>query len=79
MNAVLLIELAEAKARLAIPATCTWNEDSNGIWYTACDKAWEMYESTPEQSGYKFCPSCGRQIAATRYIEPEPDDDEVQP
>ncbi len=71
----------QAEAALAAAKPCVWSEDSNGIWYTACNDAWEMSEGTPERSGYKHCPKCGNLIIADPWVEPvEPDEpDEPEP
>ena len=45
---------------------CFWeasaNRDEDPAWGTACGEVFVMAEGTPSQNGYKFCPSCGREI-----------------
>lgn len=46
----------------ALPETCTWTQDADGIWYTSCGQAQEFTTGTLEENGYRFCPYCGNGI-----------------
>ena len=57
-------ELAEVKARNAFP--CTWTEDEDGSWETACDHLHLFYGGGPVENEYIFCPYCGQKIKERR-------------
>ena len=41
----------------------TYNEDGHWeYWDTSCGKAFLFSEGTPEDSGFKFCPYCGKEL-----------------
>lgn len=48
------------------PETCTWTEieDEDGNYYEAsCNGEWhEFIEGAPEDSGFDFCPFCGKPL-----------------
>ena len=55
---------------------CTWEEDCEGYWNTACDNMFTLEEGTPEENQMKFCCYCGRPLKQRRYkgsIETEVD------
>lgn len=43
---------------------CEWKlEDAEGNLYaTGCENRQLIFEGTPEENGYKYCPYCGRKI-----------------
>lgn len=47
--------------------TCTWREDEDGIWKTACDHLFEVLEGTPEENDMKFCCYCGKALAQRTF------------
>ena len=48
---------------------CTWTEDDEGNWATACDNLHVFFEGGPSENGYKWCPYCGRAVASERGDE----------
>jgi len=52
---------------------CTWSEDSDGVWQTACGGAFNFFEDGPTENGAKFCPYCGSEIVARKYQEDKDD------
>lgn len=44
--------------------SCEWKlEDSeSNLYVTACENRQLIFEGTPEENGYKYCPYCGRKI-----------------
>jgi len=44
---------------------CTWREDEDGIWNTACGKLWELTTGDPPAAHDMFyCHHCGRRLVA---------------
>ena len=45
---------------------CEWKlEDSeSNLYVTECENRHLIFEGTPEENGYKYCPYCGRKIKA---------------
>lgn len=43
---------------------CEWKlEDSeSNLYVTECENRQLIFEGTPEENGYKYCPYCGRKI-----------------
>jgi hypothetical protein len=39
---------------------CTWTEDSDGTWHTACGEAHVFTTDGPEANRHRFCPYCGK-------------------
>lgn len=53
---------------------CLWKEqdhdgDMPGTWDTACGTAWYVEEGTPEESGFHFCPNCGKKPEFVFFVE----------
>lgn len=46
----------------AVPATCAWRQDEEGVWETACGEAHLFIEGNPRDNNHRFCPYCGRPI-----------------
>jgi hypothetical protein len=46
---------------------CTWSEDEDGLWWTACKEIHEFFDGTPIKNGYKFCPYCGKPLKEVEY------------
>lgn len=59
------------KAHKAPESTaCTWTEDADGIWDTSCGQRHEFTSGGPALNGYRWCPCCGRRLAAVEYAAP---------
>ena len=41
---------------------CEWWEDEEGLWHTECGEGYIFIDDDLEESGYRFCPYCGREI-----------------
>ena len=41
---------------------CMWTERKPGDWSTACGKAYTVFNGTPKDSNYRYCPNCGKVI-----------------
>jgi len=41
---------------------CTWTEDENGPWDTACGESYEINDGTPEDNNMAFCCFCGKAL-----------------
>jgi len=54
---------------LSSRSACTWTEDHNGVWHSACDGAWEFTVSGPSENGARFCHRCGKLIEERAYQE----------
>lgn len=60
----------------ATTTTCTWTEDSDGIYRTACGHAYMFTFNGPEDNGQQFCGYCGKRLIQVAYVEPaEPHED----
>lgn len=46
--------------------TCTWQEDEDGLWWTDCKNIHELFDGTPTENHYEFCPYCGKRIEEVR-------------
>ena len=55
------------------PCACTWTQDEDGVWETACGKSWELNVGTPAENDMRFCHHCGRPLVAVPYREEAPD------
>lgn len=56
---------------------CVWTEDAEGYWTTGCDEVFSLADGSPEDSGFKYCPYCGKVIEQkTVQDQEEPDDGE---
>ena len=60
-----------AKERMNTTGGCVWSQDENGVWETACENAHEFSAEGVAENGYKYCPFCGKTIAAKKYGEGE--------
>ena len=54
---------------------CTWSEDSDGNWWTACNRAFTFIESGPDDNGMIYCCYCGGRLIEKTYTEEESGDD----
>ena len=52
---------------------CTWSEDEDGLWWTACKEIHVFFDGTPAENGYKFCPYCRKPLKEERYKDQEED------
>jgi hypothetical protein len=52
---------------------CTWSEDEDGLWWTACKEIHEFFDGTPTENSYKFCPYCGK-VLIEKTLEYEGED-----
>lgn len=52
------------KGEYATEQSCEWKlEDSeSNLYVTGCKNRQLIFEGTPEENGYKYCPYCGRKI-----------------
>ena len=41
---------------------CTWTEDSEGDWDTACGNMFIIITGTPQENRMEYCPYCGREL-----------------
>lgn len=41
---------------------CLWTEDEDGDWSTACGETFTLFEGTPKENYYNYCPNCGQKI-----------------
>jgi hypothetical protein len=53
-------------AEKALPETCLWTEDDDGVWSTGCKVSeWcfsEQDRGTPKNNNMRFCPFCGKPL-----------------
>ena len=43
---------------------CKWTyDDDYDKWDTQCDNAFVVYEGTPSENNFKYCPYCGKEIS----------------
>ena len=66
-----LRDLAQAKLMAEREATCTWTEDNEGVYNSACGEAFEFNEGGPEENNMLFCCYCGKKIMVKKYVESE--------
>lgn len=52
------------KGEYATEQSCEWKlEDAeSNLYATGCENRELIFEGTPEENGYKYCPYCGRKI-----------------
>lgn len=52
------------KGECSTEQSCEWKlEDSeSNLYVTECENRHLIFEGTPEENGYKYCPYCGRKI-----------------
>ncbi len=50
---------------------CTWHEDDDGHWHTDCKQMFTLFDGTPVENGFGFCPYCGKELEEERYQEEE--------
>lgn len=52
------------KGEYVTEQSCEWKlEDSeSNLYVTGCENRQLIFEGTPEENGYKYCPYCGRKI-----------------
>lgn len=50
---------------------CLWSEDSDGTWNPKCgkDHAFQFNDEGPKENGFRYCPYCGRFLAASPFTE----------
>lgn len=46
---------------------CTWHQDDDGHWHTDCKQIFTLFDGTPVENGFKFCPYCGKALAEKRF------------
>lgn len=59
------------KKRKPAAKHCTWSDDEDGVWETACDNKFVFIDGTPLDNQMKYCCYCGKplgQIARARYV-----------
>lgn len=52
-----------------MPDECTWTEDEDGNWDTACGDKFVFIDGPPSANGCKFCCYCGKPLNEVRYVE----------
>lgn len=57
-----LAEALEWERRVE-PQCCTWTEDGDGVWETACGEAYCFTDGGPRENRSRFCPYCGKPLA----------------
>ncbi|MBP8282549.1 MAG: hypothetical protein KAX46_01325 [Chromatiaceae bacterium] len=64
-------EISEAMRRWAQPADterekinahCSWDDDEDGNYYTACRHTFIFIDGNFEENGFIFCPFCGGRV-----------------
>lgn len=46
---------------------CTWHEDDDGLWHTDCKQMFTLFDGTPVENGFKFCPYCGKSLVEEKF------------
>jgi hypothetical protein len=46
---------------------CTWTEDTDGVYHSACGHAFEYLHHGPNENGAKWCCYCGGPIQEKPY------------
>uniref|UniRef100_A0A6M3JVJ2 Uncharacterized protein n=1 Tax=viral metagenome TaxID=1070528 RepID=A0A6M3JVJ2_9ZZZZ len=71
-----LADSTPVTARKALPSEpgtgtpdCEWREDSDGVWFTACDEAFVFTEGGPVENKMRWCCYCGAALMAVAYDE----------
>ena len=49
-------------------ATCHWNEDDSGAWYSQCGHVFRA-ETDPADHHFTHCPYCGHRLSWSAYDE----------
>lgn len=49
--------------------TCTWTEDEDGVWDTACGNRFEIMNGTPTENELAFCPYCGKGLECSAWVD----------
>lgn len=52
---------------------CSWTEDADGFYATACGQAHVFTTGTPAENEYRFCPYCGRAQETVAHEPERPD------
>jgi hypothetical protein len=54
------VTVGEVAARaIAELSACTWTEDADGVWWTACGEAHVFTAGGPAENRHRFCAYCG--------------------
>jgi len=69
--------LLEGVLKMAEP--CTWTQDMDGQWSTACGRCWEFINDGPKENRTDFCHGCGHPVRAVDYVDTITDEDEAAP
>lgn len=56
------LRASEALAVAERDRTCTWTDEVDGPWQTACGHAFEFISEGPGENGFKHCCFCGGKI-----------------
>ena len=51
--------------------TCMWKENYEESWHTECGRVAHSENSGPLESGFKFCPYCGKELVESPFAEGE--------
>ncbi len=42
--------------------SCTWTEDSDGLWTSECGRAFVFDSGVPTENSFAHCPFCGQSL-----------------
>jgi len=56
-------DLAKAAWDAALTSSvCSWKEDDDGNWKTACGEMFVFIDGGPKDNGFRHCPYCGGKL-----------------
>ena len=58
-----------ARLKRDVQAFCTWRQDADGVWWTACDNAHQFTTDGPIENKHAYCCYCGDRLRAVRVGE----------
>ena len=58
----LIDEIVEKVSRHTLPDPCKWSQAADGVFVTTCGRAFDFSDGGPDESGFSYCPFCGRSI-----------------
>ncbi|MFL1481396.1 hypothetical protein [Pseudomonas grimontii] len=60
-----VLELCESASSTCLPEepiTCSWSQDTSGVWSSYCGVTWAFMDGSPNTHGMHFCHSCGKKL-----------------
>lgn len=60
-----VLELCDSAASTCLPEqpiTCSWSQDTSGVWNSVCGVTWAFMDGSPSTHGMHFCHSCGKKL-----------------